>query len=230
MPVAFFDLDKTIYDSHSFFAVARAMVVAGKASEHFWSLTQELLQAHKSGATSYQDTANKLLEAFASELRGQSYAELLTDAQNFFSEHENNFYPYFAQILPELQKTHAVFLVTTNVQFVAEAVVRKYGLQGYISTELEIVDGILTGKVARSLANGKEMVRDLLDTYGRKDSLAVGDSANDISMLELVDNPLCINPDAELRAHAEKNGWKIFSDGEAKGMLRKSVLFNDKSS
>jgi phosphoserine phosphatase len=35
------------------------------------------------------------------------------------------------------------------------------------------------------------------------------DSINDLALLEQVDNPVTVHPDAELRQLAEDRGWKI---------------------
>ena len=40
-------------------------------------------------------------------------------------------------------------------------------------------------------------------------SVAVGDTEGDISMLELVDNPICFNPNKRLFTYAKRNGWKV---------------------
>jgi len=37
------------------------------------------------------------------------------------------------------------------------------------------------------------------------------DSHNDIPLLEAVDNPVAVDPDDTLRAHAEKQGWPVIS-------------------
>ena len=39
---------------------------------------------------------------------------------------------------------------------------------------------------------------------------AYSDSANDLPMLTLVGHPCAINPDARLRAHARRQGWRIY--------------------
>ena len=38
---------------------------------------------------------------------------------------------------------------------------------------------------------------------------AYSDSSNDIPMLSIVGNPVAVNPDSTLRAHARENDWKI---------------------
>jgi hypothetical protein len=40
-------------------------------------------------------------------------------------------------------------------------------------------------------------------------SFAYSDSATDIPMLEAVGNPVAVNPDRELRRHAEEHEWQV---------------------
>jgi len=55
----------------------------------------------------------------------------------------------------------------------------------------------------------------LLEVFVKKhnltytDSYAIGDSAGDISLLEVVDNPIVFNPNHSLLDHAKERGWKI---------------------
>lgn len=42
-----------------------------------------------------------------------------------------------------------------------------------------------------------------------EDSYGVGDTASDISMLEIVDRPIAFNPNHQLYDHARKAGWRI---------------------
>jgi len=50
-------------------------------------------------------------------------------------------------------------------------------------------------------------------------SVGVGDTENDISFLELVENPVCFNPDQKLYRHAKRNKWKVVVE-------RKDVIYD----
>ena len=42
-----------------------------------------------------------------------------------------------------------------------------------------------------------------------KGSVGVGDTESDIAFLEMVDRPICFNPNQKLFAAARKRGWKV---------------------
>ena len=43
------------------------------------------------------------------------------------------------------------------------------------------------------------------------DIRAVGDSLNDVPLLEVVERPVAVDPDPKLRAQAQRRGWEIIS-------------------
>jgi HAD superfamily phosphoserine phosphatase-like hydrolase len=213
--VAFFDIDKTIYNTHSFFQLAEYEIGKGRVKQETWDKIQKLLVRYKSGELTYSVTANMLLEDFAGDLKGQKYTDLIEDVGEFFLNNLKNFYPYFEEILSKLKETHDIYIITTNAQYVAKTIVDHFGLTGFISSEFEVIDGLFTGKVLKSLANGKSMVSDILAKYGKGGSIAVGDSENDIGMLELVEYPVCISPSEELKKYASSNNWVMTEPDQA---------------
>ena len=52
-----------------------------------------------------------------------------------------------------------------------------------------------------------------------KGSIGVGDTEGDIPVLEMVDNPICFNPNMLLYKTAKRNDWKVVVE-------RKDVIYN----
>lgn len=89
------------------------------------------------------------------------------------------------------------------------------GMDDFLCSELEAVNGILTGRPDGTFCFGEEKaVR--LKKYCEKnnsklqDSWYYGDSLSDLPALSIVGHPVCINPDRKLKRIAERKGWKIF--------------------
>jgi phosphoserine phosphatase len=55
-----------------------------------------------------------------------------------------------------------------------------------------------------------------------KDSVGVGDTESDYSFLEMVENPICFNPNSKLLRHAKRNDWRVVVE-------RKDVIYEIKS-
>ena len=49
------------------------------------------------------------------------------------------------------------------------------------------------------------------DWHSFADTWFYSDSLNDLPLLAKVKNPVAVDPDATLRAHAKRQGWRIIS-------------------
>ncbi len=211
-----FDLDRTIYPTHSFFEVVEDQVNCGLIDKGVLDQIHSLMVKYKAGEQAYTQTATELLRAWAVSLVGMEYELVLGKTKEFFETRRDKFYRYFEEVLPLLKQTHDVYIVTTNAQMVADTVAKQFELKGYISSEFEIVGGKFSGKISSTLAGGKGVVTDLVSRYFGA-SIAVGDSGNDIEMLKLVRYPICYSPDEELAGVARMSGWMVTDENSAAG-------------
>lgn len=222
--VAFFDIDGTIYGKSVFLLLAKYAIQQGWITPMVWAKLLNPLEESNFGKTIKSDKANRFLESVAKELKGKSFDDVCIGVREFFLKNKTHFYPYFEKILPKLKESYDTYIITTNAQFVAKPLVDLFGLAGYISSEFEVVGGIFSGKVAKSLANGKFEVSEILKKYGKEGSIAVGDSENDISMLEQVEFPICMNPSDILKEYAEKQGWVITTSDNAEQTFNRILI------
>jgi HAD superfamily hydrolase (TIGR01490 family) len=110
-------------------------------------------------------------------------------------------------------------VITATNSFVTAPIAREFGVENLIATEPEQQDGEFTGRVdgVPSFREGK--VTRLEDWIAQRgwnwgsfaDSWFYSDSLNDLPLLAKVKNPVAVDPDATLRAHAEQYGWRIMS-------------------
>jgi HAD superfamily hydrolase (TIGR01490 family) len=119
-----------------------------------------------------------------------------------------------------------VWLVTATPVELANILARRLGLTGALGTVAESVQGVYTGRLVGSLLHGEakaEAIRALAVREGLDLSrcTAYSDSANDLPMLSLVGHPHVVNPDAELRDEARRNGWPVhdFRSGRRATMI-----------
>jgi phosphoserine phosphatase len=106
-----------------------------------------------------------------------------------------------------------VIIVSTSGREIVEPIGKMLGAADVIATEMEIVDGLYTGKVSYyAYAEKKaEAVRAIAEKngYDLQKSFAYSDSSTDIPLLSIVGFPCVVNPDRGLRAHAEVNNWPV---------------------
>jgi HAD superfamily hydrolase (TIGR01490 family) len=111
-----------------------------------------------------------------------------------------------------------VYIVSATVQEIVEPLAVELGFDGAIGSLCEIVDGRYTGRALRACHGpGKAAaVRELAVAEGidLAASTAYSDSHTDLPFLEVVGNPVVVNPDRELRRIARERGWPILSFSE----------------
>lgn len=209
--IAVFDFDNVIYNGHSFFGWCDYLVKMDIITNSTYDRVRQELKSYKAKQQNYQQAANNMLNIVARDLIGKKSVKVQDVTVKFFDENTDKFYPYFKKILPVLGQSHEIWLATNNPQFVADVIKDRFGLSGHISTVYEVVNSVLTGKVINSLTDGKKLAADLIQKYPGQ-SIAVGDSINDVDMLEVAKNSICINPSEDLTELAQKKMWKIVNE------------------
>jgi HAD superfamily hydrolase (TIGR01490 family) len=209
--LALFDIDKTIYNGFTLFPLAEFQLKYGLINQSCLAELYEDLKLFKDSKVIYEETVANLCTHWADGLKGKMYTKILHNSQDFFKTNDK-FYTYFPKVLSHFSKTHDVYLVTGEPQFIAKSIVDKYKVNGYVSAEFELVHGVFTGKVEKFLAKKCEKMRaiqQLLAQYEKDGSFAFGDSEGDIEMLEAVKYQICVNASSGLQKVAIEKGWNI---------------------
>ena len=107
---------------------------------------------------------------------------------------------------------HHVIIISASAKILVEPIAEELGVDTVVATEMAVKNGKLTGEITRYLKGDAkaEAVRQFAAEHGfdLDNSYAYSDSATDIPMLELVGNPVAVNPDRALKKHALANGWQ----------------------
>ena len=211
--IILFDIDKTVYDGYTIFPLAQSQFDAGLIDASVVKRLNQDMIDYKNGNFTYEAFVAILLDHWAEGLRGKKYQEVLAHATHFFATQSEHFYPYVADVLELLKKTHEAYFVSGEPQFIAEAVGKIYGTRGWLSSTFELdKNGLLTGKVTTHLAtksDKKHALAGLIRSNSFEDSYGFGDSDADIEMLSLVQTPICINPNPGLLSHATEHKWHV---------------------
>ena len=113
-----------------------------------------------------------------------------------------------------------LLVISSTNEFIITPICHTFGIHNVIGTQLEIdADGHYTGNYVGtpSLKEGK-ITRLNQWLAARNESLAdydkvyfYSDSKNDLPLLRYVNEPVAVNPDAELEAEAKAKGWPILN-------------------
>ncbi len=107
-----------------------------------------------------------------------------------------------------------VAIVSSTYRFMVTPFARKLGIQSYFGCELEIEQGLCTGRLQGTIYHQEHKatcIRALAEQHGLslEHSYAFGDSTNDVPMLEAVGHPVVVNPGRKLGRIARERGWQV---------------------
>ena len=213
---AFFDVDNTVMQGASIFHFAR-----GLHRRKFFTTRDIAGAAWKQAyfrlvGVEDPDHVAEARNSALSFIAGHAVAELEELSEEIFDEGmAHRIWPgtrALAQL--HLDEGKRVWLVTAAPIEIANIIARRLGLTGAMGTVAEHVDGVYTGRLVGDLLHGpakSEAIKALAAREGLDLAAcsAYSDSYNDLPMLSMVGDPVAINPDARLRAHAKAQGWRI---------------------
>ncbi len=217
--LAIFDLDHTLINTDSDNAFPEFMIEKG------WLDAEE---AAAKNAQFYQDYLNGCLKvadfvAFQiAPIKTFSQAQLNEAHQEFMQKY---IAPHITQMARMLVESHRaagdeLLVISSTNEFIITPICHEFGITNIIGTQLETdANGCFTGNIVGtpSLREGKitrlnEWLAargETLESYGK--TYFYSDSKNDLPLLNLVSDPVAVNPDDVLLAHAQQHGWAVLN-------------------
>lgn len=207
---ALFDFDGTLISGYSIAMFLKRRLISGRMPPR--EAIEQLFALGNYGIGQIQ--FEELLGQAARSLRGVGDQALWDFAAEVFTNDLSaDIYPEArALVKAHLEKGHTVALVSSATQYQVEHVAAELGIEHVVCTRLEVIDGVLTGRVVPPLAYGEgklEAARRFADEQGLDLAKAYfyTDGSEDVPLLRAVGNPRPINPDSELQIKAEREGW-----------------------
>ena len=114
-------------------------------------------------------------------------------------------------------------IITSTNRFITQAIADSLSVDDLLATELELDNqpnqdgyqqftGNIVGEPCYREGKVTHLSRWLTKTeHSLSGSIFYSDSINDLPLLELVERAVAVDPDPQLRAHAEAKGWSIIS-------------------
>jgi HAD superfamily phosphoserine phosphatase-like hydrolase len=155
----------------------------------------------------------RMVESFDRNFAGAEAAKMQEVAKEVVDEYHQYTYVYTCDLLKALKnKGYFLIAITGSIEEVAIEFTKRYNFDYVRPTYLfKDESGKYTGKFDIADGNKQAELRKIIvkNDLSLKGSYGVGDSGSDISMLDLVDNPIAFNPDKNLFNVAREKGWKI---------------------
>jgi HAD superfamily hydrolase (TIGR01490 family) len=214
-PAAFFDVDRTLLRGSSLLYLARPMRSEGLLPTR--AMLHSLVVQARFSLFGFDEAQIKdAVRGAGALVAGVESERLLHFAQRVIPVHvlPRVYDEARARIDWHRERGDLVFLVSSSPREFIAVLGEHLGVDGVAATDAEMVDGRCTGRILRLChgAGKAESVRELAAAHDvdLAASYAYGDShASDLPMLEAVGEPVCVNPDRRLVAHAQRLGWPI---------------------
>ena len=208
--IACYDIDGTLSKGMLFVPLIASEHTQGFLDDSTYDDLTDLLAQYKQGVIDYETAVERLIITHARGIEGQSEITLRDHASAFLHEQESTLLRAFGkQVIELLRATHTQIAVTAEPQYLAQAVVDFYELDGYVSTQYEVKDALFAGTVTQSLAHRSAKLSKLesMDV-----EYAFGDSEGDIEMLRMATHAFCVEPTPGLEEVAKTADWAIYRD------------------
>ncbi len=214
-PYAVFDIDGTLIRWQLYHAIAdllvRSNIIDVKAYD-------TVLQArwnwkNRQGINSFSDYESTLVSLINDSVKGLNHKVFIQACRDVFSKHQDQVYSFTRDLIDKLKKqNYLIFALSGSPVEIVKLVADYYKLDAYDGSIYEVKNGHLTGVQFPMLKHEKaEKLKQLIKQFNalHEGSIAVGDTATDIEMLETAAKAIAFNPNQDLFNIARVKGWDI---------------------
>ena len=215
MNLAIFDLDNTLLNGDSDHAWGEFLSERGFVDPVKYRETNDQF---------YQDYLKGELDIIAYQtfclnvIKNRPLKEIMSWRDDFIA---SKITPMLLGKAQQLIKKHQaageqIIIITATNRFITEPIAKLYGIDILIATEPEFDGERYTGNVIGTPCYREGKITRLEEWMAQNEASLEGsyfysDSHNDLPLLQIVENPVAVDPDETLRKHAEENNWPVMS-------------------
>ncbi len=223
--LAFFDLDKTLYDGYSMvdflfgYAIPRGLI-----QKEDKAMAEALLADYSQGLITYGQATAEAVRLSGKVVAGHTVLEVKQWQEEFFQTQK--LFSYVSELFSFLKKSgFEVYIVSASIEPIVTHIAKYLGVKSFAST-IEIKNGVYTQRVTKILdeaAKSKEIAH-LLKRQQNSVSFGFGDSSGDEALLDAVTHGFLYEPaQDELKKLAESHGWSLVTRNTILETVRQRV-------
>jgi len=212
--LAIFDLDNTILNGDSDYSWINFLIEKRLVDkDEYERKNKYFYDQYYQGKLNYDEWAEFALTT----IKGKKPEEIEDILSKFLNEViEPMINIYALKLLHDHTHNNDIMLLASATNSViVEPIAKRLGFKNIVSTEVEIIDEIYTGKVLGipALSEGKLikvkewMLQNRIESFDNTSFYS--DSINDLPLLAAVSKPVAVNPDDMLREECRKRSWEI---------------------
>lgn len=207
--VALIDLDGTLTKDQTQRLFIKHLAKKGYLTKKDLGLIYLWFMLYKIGIVS---NPKKALEFILKKFINKDISIIENEIDNFYKETScDNLYEQSMNLCEKLKvEKYYTILTSAAVHPIVKKFAEKLKFDDYISTNLEVKDNMLTGKIQGLEHHGLRKVHMLYNYFQNnninpKNIIAVSDHHSDIPLLEYADHAISVNPNKKLLKYSNKN-------------------------
>jgi HAD superfamily hydrolase (TIGR01490 family) len=213
-PFAVFDIDGTLIRWQLYHAIADTLAKKGYADAKAYQAVRDARMSWKrrEASEAFKTYETHLVEFYNRLLENLSVEHFAEAAETVFEEYKDQVYVFSRELIKNLKRQNYLLFALSGSQLeIVEKIANYYGFDDFIGTTYERSGKYYTGNFIAHISHKDAVLKKLVArhqaTYAG--SIALGDSAGDISMLEAVQQAIAFNPERKLFDYAAARGWRI---------------------
>ncbi len=224
-PVAFFDIDGTVFRSSLLIELVEKLVSEGVFAKQSRAEYSDAYHAWRNREGTYDAYIRAVINCYVTHIRGVHYGTLADLGRMVVGEQSKHVYRYTRDLIHELKREgYFVVAISQSPKTILDEFCKTQGFDKVYGRIYEIgPQDCFTGEMTdvHLIENKANIVARVLDreAVSFAGSIAVGDTDGDIPMFESVERAICFNPNQKLYEQAERRGWEVVVE-------RKDVIYN----
>lgn len=213
--IAIFDIDGTLFRSSLLVELVEELVREGLFPEKAKTHYAKAYRNWNNRTGSYESFIDTLVESFMKHIKGVSYGDFYEVCRVVSALHTGKVYSYTKKLIADHKKKGYYILgISQSPKAILDLFCKPYKFDKVYGRFYELgPQDKFTGEVTdlHMIGNKANILKRVLEKENitMKDSVGVGDTEGDISFLDMVDNPICFNPNKKLYNHAKRKGWEV---------------------
>jgi len=223
-PVAFFDIDGTLFRSSLLIDLVDRLLERGIFPKEARDDFDDLKLRWQDREGRYEEYIEAVVKTFLKNLKGVYYGDFADVGREVVSIRSKRVYRYTRDLITRLKKDgYYLVAISQSPKTVLDEFCAQYGFDKVYGRIYETgPSDRFTGQVLDEhlIANKANIVSRVIEKENLtlEESVGVGDTEGDITLLEMVQSPICFNPNQALYSYAKKRGWEVVVE-------RKDVIY-----
>jgi len=220
--IAILDFDGTLSRGYISMDFLNYIYEKGAFLEGEYKNQIKMFREIKKGKLNYEKWCNEWGVSWARGMKNQEEEVIKSYAKEFFYNFKKNIYLASYELTSLLiKKNYSLNCLSIGASEVINIAAEELKIKDSLSTKLEIIKGIYTGSLLTNIhipGNKEKVLQKIIASKGinLEKSIGFGDSESDICFLEMVENPILLNPKEKIKDYGQKRGWKIINTSELK--------------